>query len=441
MKSTTAIVCTFVLGIFSTSYAQDKISYQKHIKPILAENCFACHGADAEARQAGLRLDVRQDAIDAGAIEPNEPDFSSLVERIFETDEEFVMPPPQTNKRLSDEDKELLKRWVAEGAEYQKHWSLIAPARAELPEVKNKEWVRNPIDQFVLARLEKEGLTPAAAADPRTLFRRLNLDILGLPPKTDEIEQFVADYQKDSEAAMSSWIDKLMERPGWGEHRGRYWLDAARYADTHGMHYDNYREMYPYRDWVIRAFNANQPFDQFTIEQLAGDLLENPTTSQLVATGFQRCNMTTNEGGTIDEENLAIYAADRVQTFGWVYLGMTTNCAQCHDHKFDPISMKDYYSLAAFFRNTTQKPKDGNRKDGLGPVIRVPTKEDRARWDELPIEIAEASKQRKQLRVAAKPSFEKWLANVEPETIGSMPTDGLLLHLPLNEGTGSEVKK
>lgn len=440
MKSTTAIVCTFVLGIFSTSYAQDKISYQKHIKPILAENCFACHGTDAEAREAGLRLDVRQDAIDAGAIEPNEPDFSSLVERIFETDEDFVMPPSHTNKRLSDEDKELLKRWVAEGAEYQKHWSLIAPSRAELPEVKNKEWVRNPIDQFILARLEQEGLSPAAAADPRTLFRRLNLDILGLPPKTDEIEQFVADYQKDSEAAMSSWIDKLMERPGWGEHRGRYWLDAARYADTHGMHFDNYREMYPYRDWVIRAFNANQPFDQFTVEQLAGDLLENPTTSQLVATGFQRCNMTTNEGGTIDEENLAIYAADRVQTFGWVYLGMTTNCAQCHDHKFDPISTKDYYSLAAFFRNTTQKAKDGNSKDGLGPVIRVPAKEDKTRWDELPSEIAAATKQRKQLRNAAKPNYENWLANVELETIGPMPTDGLMLHLPLNEGTGNEVK-
>ena len=440
MKSTTAIVCTFVLGIFSTSFAQDKISYQKHIKPILAENCFACHGADAEAREAGLRLDVRQDAIDAGAIEPNEPDFSSLVERIFETDEDFVMPPPHTNKRLSDEDKELLKRWVAEGAEYQKHWSLIVPSRAELPDVKNKDWVRNPIDQFILARLEQEGLTPAAAADPRTLFRRLNLDILGLPPKTDEIEQFVADYQKDSESAMSSWIDKLMDRPGWGEHRGRYWLDAARYADTHGMHYDNYREMYPYRDWVIRAFNSNQPFDQFTVEQLAGDLLENPTTSQLVATGFQRCNMTTNEGGTIDEENLAIYAADRVQTFGWVYLGMTTNCAQCHDHKFDPISMKDYYSLAAFFRNTTQKPKDGNRKDGLGPVIRVPRKEDKPRWDELPGEIAAATQQRKQLRNAARPNYENWLANVELETIGAMPTDGLLLHLPLNEGTGNEVK-
>ena len=440
MIRTSVATCFLVFGCVSTSVAQDKISYERDIKPILAENCFACHGIDAEARQADLRLDVRQDAIDFGAIEPGEPDLSSLVDRVFETDGDFIMPPPNTNKQLTDKQKELLKRWVAEGAEYEKHWSLVAPTRPELPKVKNKEWVRNEIDQFILARLEKEGLNPAKAADPRTIFRRLNLDILGLPPKTDEISQFASDYEQDSEVAMSNWIDKLMDRPGWGEHRGRYWLDAARYADTHGMHFDNYREMYPYRDWVIRAFNDNQPFDQFTIEQLAGDLLENPTTDQLIATGFQRCNMTTNEGGTIDEENLAIYAADRVQTFGWVYLGLTTNCAQCHDHKFDPISMKDYYSLAAFFRNTTQKPKDGNRKDGLGPVIRVPSEQDKPRWNALPGEIAEATKVRKQLRVAAKPDFEQWLANVDVESIGPMPTDGLLLHLPLNEGSGNEVK-
>ncbi len=219
----------------------------------------------------------------------------------------------------------------------------------------------------MLAKLESLGLSPAPEADPRTLFRRMHLDITGLPPAPEDVDAFVEDYASAATTRCRDWIDRLMDSPAWGEHRARYWLDAARYGDTHGLHFDNYREMWPYRDWVIRAFNANQPFDQFTVEQIAGDLLPDPTDDQLIATGFQRCNITTNEGGTIDEENLAIYAADRVQTFGWVYLGLTTNCSQCHDHKFDPLTMKDYYSLAAFFRNTTQPAKDGNVKDGRGP--------------------------------------------------------------------------
>ena len=237
-------------------------------------------------------------------------------------------------------------------------------------------------------------MSPAPEAGAHALFRRLHLDITGLPPLPKDVAAFSSDYRHRKDDALSEWIDKLMKSPAWGEHRARYWLDAARYADTHGLHFDNYREMWPYRDWVIRAFNANQPFDQFTVEQLAGDLLTNPTDDQLIATGFQRCNITTNEGGTIDEENLANYAVDRVQTFGWVFLGLTTNCGQCHDHKFDPFTMTDFYSLAAFFRNTTQRAKDGNVKDGRGPVLIVPSDADRNRWQALPGEIAAAQTRR-----------------------------------------------
>lgn len=415
--------------------------YNADIRPILAEHCFACHGADSGSREAGLRLDVRDEAIEAGAIVPGDPGASEMLARVLSDDPDLVMPPPETDKPLSDTQREILRRWLAAGAEYETHWAFSPPRRVAAPEVSDAAWVKGPIDRFVLAELEKRGLAPAPEAEPRELFRRLHLDVTGLPPAPEETEAFVDEYAASGDAALSAWIDRLMDRPTWGEHRGRYWLDAARYADTHGLHFDNYREMWPYRDWVIRAFNRNQPFDQFTIEQIAGDLLPEPSESQLVATGFQRCNITTNEGGTIDEENLALYAADRVQTFGWVYLGLTTNCAQCHDHKFDPISIRDYYALAAYFRNTTQGPKDGNVKDGRGPVITIPSDQDRPRWEALPTEIADAKRRRDEYREAAKPAWRAWLEGLTVERWDSrMPADDLLIHLPLDEGQGGEVQ-
>ncbi len=367
-------VLLLVAGFGLHVRAEQPLEYNRDIRPILANNCFACHGADSAARKADLRLDVRAVAIDFGAITAGNPEESELIARIFSDDPDSVMPPLETKKKLTSEQKQKLKRWIASGAEYQRHWSLIAPQNPQPPTVKNEAWVKNAIDRFVVAKLEEHGLSPASEADPRTLFRRLHLDITGLPPSPENLAAFVSDYDERNEDALSDWIDRLMDSSAWGEHRARYWLDAARYGDTHGLHFDNYREMWPYRDWVIRAFNSNQPFNQFTVEQIAGDLLPDPTNDQLIATGFQRCNITTNEGGTIDEENLANYATDRVQTFGWVYLGLTTNCGQCHDHKFDPFTMKDYYSLAAFFRNTTQGPKDGNVKDGRGPFWSFPWK-------------------------------------------------------------------
>jgi hypothetical protein len=350
--------------------------------------------------------------MDMGAIVPSDLEASSLISRILTDDHDLLMPPVELKKPLKAEEIELLKRWIAEGAEYEDHWSFITPQRPEPPAIPDSDWPKTAIDHFVLRQLQQRGLTPAPEADPLALFRRLHLDITGLPPQPKVAQQFVREYQNEGDVALARWIDRLLDRPEWGEHQARYWLDAARYGDTHGLHFDNYREMWPYRDWVIRAFNSNMPFDQFTVEQLAGDLLHNPTQDQLLATGFQRCNITTNEGGTIAEENLALYAADRVQTLGWVYLGLTTNCSQCHDHKFDSFSMKDYYALAAFFRNTTQGAFDGNVPDGKGPVIRVPSLADQPRWNALPSEIAAAKKSRDERGLAAKDDFRSWLARL-----------------------------
>ena len=299
MKQSTliALVLAVTLWCLGDRLAAESPQYNRDIRPILSDKCFSCHGADSASRKADLRLDQRENAVEMGAITAGDLDASEMIHRILSDDPETLMPPPETKKALTAEEIETLTRWVEKGAEYQPHWSLIAPTKNLPSAVKNEAWIKNPIDRFVLSRLEAEGLTPAPPADALTLFRRLHLDITGLPPSPTDSQEFAIDYARDDEAAMETWIDRLMQRPTWGEHRARYWLDAARYGDTHGMHFDNYREMWPYRDWVIRAFNANQPFDQFTIEQIAGDMLPNPTDNQLIATGLQRCNITTNEGG------------------------------------------------------------------------------------------------------------------------------------------------
>ncbi len=348
---------------FSTEYL-----YNRDIRPILSDACFACHGPDSASRKADLRLDQRDAAIAGGAIVPGKPDESTMIQRIMATDADVIMPPPESHKVLTPEQKKVLVDWIASGAEYQPHWSFIPPTIPDLPEVRNKEWVKNPIDRFILSRLESMGIEPAPEADIRTLVRRASLDLIGLPPTPEEVDAVVMDPSPDR---YERYVDKLLEKEQWGEHRARYWLDYARYADTHGIHFDNYREMWSYRDWVIDAFNRNLPFDQFTVEQLAGDLLPNPTMDQRIATGFHRCNITTNEGGIIDEEYVVLYARDRTETTAQVWLGLTANCAVCHDHKFDPITARDFYSMSAFFNNTTQGPRDGNQKD-TPPIIPVP---------------------------------------------------------------------
>jgi hypothetical protein len=411
--------------------------YNRDVRPILAENCFSCHGPDSASRKAGLRLDKRDEAIKLGAIVPGDPGQSALIERICATDPTERMPPPKTLKKLSAAQKDVLQRWIADGAVYQSHWSFLPPQRAALPAVKNTAWSRTPVDRFILAALEKRGLKPAPEADRRTLARRLSLDLTGLPPSVAEVEAFIHDQAPD---AYERYVDHLLESPHWGEHRGRYWLDAARYADSHGIHFDNFREIWSYRDWVIDAFNRNLPFDQFTIEQLAGDLLPNRTLDQHVATGFNRCNITTNEGGAISEEYLVLYARDRTETVAQVWLGLTAGCAVCHDHKFDPFSMQDFYSLSAFFNNTTQAAMDGNIPS-TPPTIVVPRREDRLRWDGLAKEIATVKTGLATRKGEAAKEFAAWLAKAKPDDLTRLlPAAGLRLHAPLTEGKGEAIE-
>lgn len=425
-----------VFSIASASQAAETILYNRDVRPILADACFKCHGPDSASRQADLRMDQREAALDAGAIVPGKPDESEAIRRVFSTDADEVMPPPEQQNQLTPLQKELLKRWVAAGAEYQPHWSYIPPSRPPLPAVKNAAWVRNPIDAFVLAKLEENGLQPAPEADRRTLARRLSLDLTGLPPAPEVVETFVNDAAPD---AYEKLVDQLLQSDRWGEHRGRYWLDAARYADTHGIHFDNFREIWAYRDWVIDALNRNLPFDQFTVEQLAGDLLPNPTFEQRIATGFHRCNITTNEGGVIPEEYAVLYARDRTETTSWVWLGLTMNCATCHDHKFDPLSQREFYEMAAFFNNTTQNVMDGNIKD-TPPVLTVPPPEDRARWDAIGPEIAAAQKQVDDRRQAARADFDRWLSEAKSADLtAAAPADGLQFHAPLSDGAVDHI--
>ena len=434
-KSTRRLVYQYsafalALAVLPAAHAADTpLEYNRDIRPILSENCFACHGPDSASRKANLRLDKREAAIEAKAIIAGDADSSELIARVFSTDAEEVMPPPDSHKSLKPEQKETLKRWVAEGAVYQPHWSFLPPNRTNPPTVKNDGWVRNPIDQFVLSKLEAAGLAPAPEADRRTLARRLSLDLTGLPPEPAAVDAFVMDQAPD---AYDKYVESLLNSPAWGEHRARGWLDVARYADTHGYHFDNFREMWTYRDWVIEAFNKNMPFDQFTTEQLAGDLLPNRTIEQQIASGFNRCNMTTNEGGTIAEENLAIYMKDRTETVSQVFLGLTAGCAGCHDHKFDPVTQREYYELAAFFNNSTQDAFDGNIQS-TPPIIVVPSDADRPRWESLPTELTKAREAVDTRRQDARPEFDQWLSALNPATVESqIPTEGQKLRASLS---------
>ena len=416
------------------------VYYNRDIRPILSENCFACHGPDSASRKADLRLDRYDDAIasrkGSAAIVPGNPSRSELVARISTVDADDIMPPLKSHKKLSPEQIKLLTTWVSEGAEYEAHWAFIPPKRPSLPRVKDEAWVRNPIDRFVLARLETEGLRPASAADARTLARRLSLDLTGLPPSPAEVQSFVTDKSSDAD---KRFVRKLLNSKDWGEHRARYWLDAARYADTHGIHFDNFREMWSYRDWVINAFNRNLPFDRFTTEQLAGDLLPNRTLEQQIASGFNRSHITSNEGGLIDEEYLVLYTRDRTETASAVWMGMTANCATCHDHKFDPLSQREFYELSAFFNNSTIPAKDGNRRDPP-PVVVVPRVEDRDRWTALAGEVSQAKEKLQARRNTARPDYTNWVASADPKQFQDIvPGDSLLLHAALTEGQGNKV--
>ncbi|MEO8049264.1 MAG: DUF1553 domain-containing protein [Acidobacteriota bacterium] len=411
-----------ILYLASAPFASSaSVDFQRQIQPILSDNCLRCHGPDESSRMAGLRLDLKDGLFSqrphgAPVIPGNAPE-SLLYKRISDLDPRRRMPPLSAHKELTDAQKALLRQWIEEGAEWKQHWAFTPPARPGPPPVKNDKWPRNSIDRFVLAKLEANGLQPAAEANKRELIRRVTLDLTGLPPSPQDVESFVNDKSED---AYPKLVDRLLASEHFGEHRAHYWLDAARYADTNGFHYDNYREMWPYRDWVIQAFNRNLPYDKFIVEQLAGDLLPNPTLDQLIASGFNRNHSTTSENGVIEEEMAVMYVKDRADTTAAVFLGLTAACATCHDHKFDPISQKDHYALEAFFNNTTQRVMDYNRPD-QPPMVIVPQTQDRERWSELHRRQADLNARLTAIRQAPSAAFESWLST--DAALPSMPLE------------------
>jgi hypothetical protein len=356
------------------------VDFAHVVRPILSANCFACHGRDEEGRKADLRLDERAPAIEYGAIVPGDVATSLLIERITADDLELRMPPAGTGHRLTETEIELLKRWILQGAKYAEHWSFVAPTRSSIPSVITAEWPRNSIDFFTLRRLEESGLKPSPQADPFTLVKRVYLDLIGLPPTPEVADRFA---ESPSEKAYEQLVDELLASPKYGEHWARVWLDLARYADTKGYEKDLPRDMWPFRDWMIRALNADMPYDQFTIEQLAGDLLPSPSREQLIASAFHRNTMSNDEGGTDDEEFRVAAVKDRVDTTMQVWMGLTAGCAKCHSHKYDPISHEEYYQLFAIFNQTADRDAFDE-----APVLSFASDEQSKKLDDLQRKIA-----------------------------------------------------
>lgn len=422
------------------------VDYNLHIKPILSDRCFACHGPDKNKQKAGLRLDIADNAYDKlesgnRAIVPGDVDGSELYHRIMSTDPEMMMPTPESHLSLSTEEKALLVRWIEQGAEYKPHWSLVAPAMADIPVVKNKAWVRNDIDRFVAQKHEEKGLKPAPEADRATLLRRVSLDLTGLPPTAADVETFLADKSAD---AYEKAVDRLLASPHFGERQASDWLDVARYADTHGYQDDGLRTSWPYRDWVIRAFNQNLSYDKFVTWQLAGDMLPTPehprpTRDMLIATAFNRNHQQSQEGGIVDEEYRVEYVADRTNTFGKAFLGLTVECARCHDHKYDPISQKDYYSLYAFFNSNNDRgqiPYNGE----AAPTITLLSKDAEAKVKYIQKQLQPVEQQLNTNRPEYQQRFGQWLAKAEQKPA---PTDklGLIAHYTFDEADRVNFKE
>ena len=361
-----------------------EVDFSREVRPILSDKCFTCHGPDLAARKSELRLDSRAGALKGGrsgfpAVVPGDRDESELWAMITTEFSGERMPPEESGKELTADEIETLGLWIDQGAEWAEHWAFVAPERPQPAPLAGDEWSRGPVDEFLLERMRQEGFDPEVPASKAKLLRRASFDLTGMPPTLEELDAFLGD---NDEGAWDRALDRLFASPRYGEHMARYWLDAARYGDTHGLHLDSLRTMWLYREWVINAFNENKPFDEFTIEQLAGDLLEDPTEEQLVATGFNRCNVTTAEGGLIAEEYLVHYAFDRVDTTSTVWMGLTMRCAKCHDHKFDPFSQKEYYEMIAFFRGLAEEASDGNAIIAQ-PAIQAATPEQKVRFQEL----------------------------------------------------------
>lgn len=413
------------------------VNFNRDVRPILSEHCFPCHGPDAQSRRAGLRLDLREAALrpaesEAVPIIPGDPVGSELIERITAANESDLMPPPKFQKKLSAAQIDTLRKWIAEGAAYQKHWAFEPIVRPPLESPADGESAENPIDAFVTATLQKQGWQLSPPANPETLLRRVTLDLTGLPPTLNEIETFQAECRKeeaDFNACYERVVDRLLQSEYFGEHLAVGWLDAARYADTNGYFGDKPRQMWLWRDWVIAALNANMPFDQFTIEQLAGDLLPNATVSQRIATGFNRNHIANNETGIIDEEFRTEYVVDRVDTTMTTWMGLTAGCAQCHDHKFDPIAQREFYQLYAFFNNV---PETGLiTRDNPPPLIEVPSPEQQLRLQELTTESNVARQAFASLQPQLAAQVTAWEEKAA-ESLPSTPDQAIVMHEAFN---------
>lgn len=418
----------------TTPSLPERVTFNEHIQPILSENCYQCHGPDEETRypeDEPLRLDLAEHAFTPRengkpVIIKGDSAASVLVKLLHSDDLDAVMPPPDSHKEIDAEEIALLEKWIDQGAEYQDHWAFLPLSRPPVPQA-GQDWAGNDIDPFIAAKLADKGLRPNPEQDPARFYRRLHFDLTGLPPSRSDLTAF-------SWENLDHEIDRLLATSASAEHFARLWLDAARYGDTHGIHVDNYRAIWPYRDWVIAAFQQNMPWDQFTIEQIAGDMLPEPSLDQIVATGFHRCLPTTGEGGAIADEYLAIYAQDRTTTTSAVWLGLTMGCAACHDHKFDPISMADNYSFNAFFRNTPMSALDKNKADHP-PNIFVPLAADRPTLIRLESEQKESEQALTGRKNHARDDFKKWLTTVTPQ-LPQQADPSLALHLPLTEPAG-----
>lgn len=391
---TTAIICAVSLPVKAVDFNRD-------LRPILSNNCFACHGPDTAARQADLRLDIEKSATAEhdghAAIIPGNLERSELIRRITSDDEDERMPPKESNKHLKPQEIELLKRWVKEGAKWSLAWAYIPPHETPTPAVKDRAWTINAIDNYVLARLEAEGLHPSPEADTTTLIRRLYIDFIGLPPSPEEVDEFIVDHSAD---AFERLVNRLLASPHYGERMAAYWLDLVRYADTVGYHGDQEHNISPYRDWVINALNANMRFDEFTRDQLAGDLLAGSTIDQKIASGYNRVLQTSHEGGVQAKEYLAIYAADHVRNLSAVWMGATLGCAQCHDHKFDPYTTRDFYSMSAFFADVDEA-QHLTRAFDISPTPRYPEMELLTPSEEASVAALESQRQLVAKRIEA----------------------------------------
>ena len=427
------LICIATLSILTVAHAETPLRFDRDVLPILSDKCFFCHGPDAQNREADLRLDVEEHAKES-AIVPGDVEASELIVRILSDDPDAIMPPPGAHKELKRQEIEILKKWVADGAEWTQHWAFSAPQKPAEPKVSKANWAHNDIDRFVMAMMESKGLHPRPQASKEKLIRRVTFDLTGLPPSLSEVKDFVAD---DSADAYERLVDRLLQSEHYGERMALMWLDAARYGDTSVFHADGPRDMWGWRDQVVKAYNQNMPFDQFSIMQLAGDLVADAPLDQKVLAGFNRNNGTTDEGGAIAEEYRIEYAIDRVKTTSTVWMGLTMECAQCHDHKYDPISQEDYYKFFAFF-NVSSDGGMQTRKGNAAPMLEIPDQEKQRLLPGVQSELTDAKLQLETLREKSKDNFHAWLKDREPTETDQL-VGGAILNVPLWEGKDGKV--